>query len=142
MRHMKLWLPALLVVMTATGCAHATRSASQNDRTFCARSTATLYVQNDNWLDVVLYAVRGSSRYRLGQVSSIQSGVFELPSAIVGATSGLYILADPVGAVNNYQMYATDDIMLAPGHTIIDLRVDNVIDHSSYSVAVEDPEDI
>jgi len=39
-------------------------------------------------------------------------------------------------------MFATDDIMLAPGHTIIDLRLDNVIDHSSWSVAVEDPEEI
>jgi hypothetical protein len=99
-------------------------------------------VQNDNWMDVVVYAVRGGSRFRLGQVSSVQSAVFELPSAVLGATSGLYILADPVGTVSAERMFATDDIKLAPGHTIIDLRVDNVIAHSSWSVAVEDPEEI
>jgi len=48
---------------------------------------------------------------------------------------------DPIGAVTNERMFATDDIMIAPGHTIVDLRVDNVIDHSSWSVAVEDPEE-
>lgn len=130
----------LFGLIVTTGCAHATRSA-QNERTFCAKSTATLYVQNDNWLDVVVYAVRGGSRFRLGQVSSVQAAVFELPSVALGASSGLYVLVDPVGAVSAERMFATDDIMIAPGHTIIDLRVDNVIDHSSWSVAVEDPEE-
>ncbi|MBI4419999.1 MAG: hypothetical protein HY560_04170 [Gemmatimonadetes bacterium] len=143
-RNPKLWLPAalaLVVGMTAvaSGCARAARLASQNDRTFCARSTATVYVQNDNWLDVVVYVVRGGARFRLGQVTSVQSAVFEVPSAALGATSDLYLLADPIGS--NYP-YATDQIMIAPGHTIIELRVDNIISHSSYSVGVEDPQDI
>ena len=131
------------ILLALSGCAHATGSASrQNERTFCAKSTATVYVQNDNWMDVVLYAVRGGSRFRLGQVTSVQSAVFELPSAALGASSSLYLLADPIGATRNYDMFATDDIYLAPGHTIIDLRLDNIISHSSWSVAVEDPEDI
>ena len=132
---------ALLFGLAAsTGCAHATHVA-QNERTFCAKSTATLYVQNDNWMDVVVYAVRGGSRFRLGEVTSIQSAVFELPSVALGASSGLYFLVDPIGAITNERMFATDDIMVAPGHTIIDLRIDNIIDHSSWSVAVEDPEE-
>ena len=133
----------VLAAAVSSGCAHATHGASDaNQRTFCAKSTATLYVQNDNWMDIVVYAVRGSSRFRMGQVSSLQSAVFELPSAVIGASGSVYILADPVGAVSADRMFATDDIMLAPGHTIIDLRLDNVIDHSSWSVAVEDPEEI
>lgn len=141
MKHLLRYSGVALVsslILTA-GCAHAAHTA-QNERTFCAKSTATLYVQNDNWMDVVVYAVRGGSRFRLGQVSSVQSAVFELPSVALGTSNGLYILADPIGAVNAERMFATDDIMIAPGHTIIDLRVDNVIDHSSWSVAVEDPE--
>ena len=131
---------AALVATAASGCARATRLAGgSNDRTFCARSTATVYVQNDNWLDVVIYVVRGGSRYRLGEVSSVQSAVFEVPTAALGATNDIYLLADPIGS--NYP-YATDEIMMAPGHTIIELRVDNVISHSSYSVGVEDPQEI
>ena len=137
------WLAALAVAVVSTGCAHGIRTGGrQQERTFCAKSTATLYVQNDNWLDIVIYAVRGGSRFRLGQVTSVQSAVFELPPAALGATSSLFILADPIGTSRAYEMFATDDIMLAPGHTIIDLRLDNVISHSSWSVAVEDPEDI
>jgi len=136
-------LSLALVAAMSSACAHATHGAGDaNQRTFCAKSTATLYVQNDNWMDIVVYAVRGSSRFRMGQVSSLQSAVFELPSAVIGASGSVYILADPIGAVSNDRMFATDDIMLAPGHTIIDLRLDNIIDHSSWSVAVEDPEEI
>jgi len=126
------------MAVTASGCASAAHLA-KSERTFCAKSTATLYVQNDNWLDVVIYIVRGGSRYRLGQVSSVQSAMFEVPPAAIGATGDIVVLADPIGS--NYG-FVTDDIMIAPGHTIIDLRVDNIIDHSSWSVAVEDPRDI
>jgi hypothetical protein len=135
-------LPALLAATIITlGCAHAGGVASrQNERTFCARSPAPVYVENDNWMDVVVYAVRGGSRFRLGMVTSIQSAVFELPSATLGASTSLFLLASPIGG-SRYDLFATDDIMLAPGHTIIDLRLDNVMSHSSWSVAVEDPQD-
>src|SRR6185312_16327144 len=88
-------LALVLAAAVSSGCAHATHGASDaNQRTFCAKSTATLYVQNDNWMDIVVYAVRGSSRFRMGQVSSLQSAVFELPSAVIGASGSVYILAD------------------------------------------------
>jgi hypothetical protein len=137
-------LPSLLLAASfaASGCAHGTRLASaQKERTFCAKSTATVYVQNDNWLDIVVYAVRGGARFRLGMVTSVQSAVFELPAAALGATNSLYLLADPIGGNQAYDMFATDDIMMAPGHTIIELRLDNIISHSSWTVAVEDPSD-
>src|ERR1051326_8971704 len=116
----------LIGALATAGCAHSTKLASaQKERTFCAKSTATVYVQNDNWLDIVVYAVRGGARFRLGQVTSVQSAVFELPSAALGATNSLYLLADPIGRTTAYDMFATDDIMIAPGHTIIELRLDN-----------------
>jgi hypothetical protein len=137
-------LPAvcLAITLAVSGCAHGTRLASaQRERTFCAKSTATVYVQNDNWLDMVVYAVRGGARFRLGMVTSVQSAVFQLPQAALGATNSLFLLADPIGGNQSYDMFATDDIMMAPGHTIIELRLDNIISHSSWTVAVEDPED-
>ncbi|SRR5712692_894946 len=135
-------LPLFLSIASASGCARAARLArsSSNDRTFCAKSTATVYVQNDNWLDVVIYVVRGGSQFRLGQVSSLTMAKFELPAAAIGATGDVAILASPIGG-SRYP-YLTDNIMIAPGHTIIALRVDNIIDHSSVTVGVEDAQDI
>ena len=139
------------ILAVASGCAHGTRRASLSEGlTFCAKTSATLYVQNDNWLDMVLYVVKGGSRIRIGQVSAVNNAKFELPMAALGnGVGGIYILADPIGVTEARRdvygrgnMFATDDIGLSPGHTIIDLRLDNVIDHSSYSVAVEDPEEI
>jgi hypothetical protein len=139
------------ILAVANGCAHGRqRAALSEGLTFCAESSATLYVQNDNWLDMVLYAVKGGSRIRLGQVSAVNNAKFELPMAALGSgIGGIYILADPIGVTDarrdmfgRANMFATDDIALSPGHTIIDLRLYNVIDHSSYSVAVEDPEEI
>ena len=137
----KTLLPVLLAASVGTlGCAHTGLAGRQTERTFCARSTATVYVENDNWLDVVVYAVRGGARFRLGMVTSLQSTVFQLPSAMLGASTNLFLLASPIGG-SQYDLFATDDIMLAPGHTIVDLRLDSIMSHSSWSVAVEDPQD-
>src|SRR5262245_23572103 len=78
----------------ATG-AHG-RKVAAIDRNFCPRSSATVYVTNDNWLDLVIYAIRGSTKYRLGEVTGIQSAVFQIPEAIMnGGAFGVY--ADPIG---------------------------------------------
>jgi hypothetical protein len=139
----------LAVLLVSSACASAARRVASRDLTFCGISRATVYVQNDNWLDVVLYAVIGGSKYRIGQVSSIQTASFSLPQSVMAASTGLYILADPIGAVNPtpgrtrsgpVQTFTTGNIMLAPGHTIIEIRLDNSIDLSSYKVALEAPE--
>ena len=138
----------VLGLMVVAGCARATGSAANVatiNRNFCPRSTATVYVTNDNWLDIVIYAVRGQTRYRLGEVTGVQSGVFQVPDAIMnGGTFGVF--ADPIGSFGglpgrDYGFY-TGDIPLQPGHTVVDLRVANVISQSSFSYGVELPSEI
>lgn len=93
-------------------------------------------MSNDNWLDMNIFILRGGSRYRLGSVSSLSSAVFELPAAVIGSTGDLQVVADPVGS---NIVYTSPLILITAGHTIIDLRVNNIIDHSTVSVGVEDP---
>lgn len=145
---MRTWRQSMVLavaLMSVAGCAarsSATRTATI-DRNFCPKATATLYVTNDNWLDVVVYVLRGGSRFRLGEVTSIQSAVFRIPDAALGGTDNFAILADPIGSFNTSGRdhgYATGAISLQPGHTVVDLRVANILDHSSYSYGVEGPE--
>jgi hypothetical protein len=128
---------AATVGIAGAGCGRATRD-SWNERNFCPTPTATVYVQNDNWSDVVVYLIRGSSRYRLGMVTALQPAKFDVPAAAIGATGDVYLIVHRVGSRYDY---SSPDIMLGPGHTIIDLRVDNILDHSSVTVALQDPEE-
>jgi hypothetical protein len=139
-----------LLVATA-GCAgRATQQVASSNQNFCPKSSATVYVTNDNWLDMVIYVSRNGSRYRLGEVTGVQSAVFRIPEATMGAALDLRLIADPIGCFsdnrgprNDCQAgFVTPNIMMAPGHTIIDMRLHNIIAHSTVSVGVEDPEEI
>ena len=135
-----------LALVSLAGCAHSTRAAGGGgvasiNRNFCPRPSATLYVTNDNWLDMVIYVYRGSSRFRLGEVTGVQSAVFEIPEAALGGTSSFAILADPIGSFDReggMHGFATGDIGMAGGHLIVDLRIANVLNQSSYSYGVEE----
>jgi len=143
----------LLIGVTAIGlggCAHATGGGAAHrakaiDRNFCPRSSATVYVTNDNWLDLVIYAVRGSTKYRLGEVTGIQSAVFQVPEALMNSGS-FAIFADPIGSFDDgtgrEYGFNTGDIPLQPGHTVVDLRVANIISQSSFSYGLELPAEI
>lgn len=135
-----------MLVLTATlatlaGCARSTSVARTGtavvNRNFCPKATATLYVTNDGWADVVIYLYRGSSRYRLGDVTGVQSAVFPIPETMMGAGTEIAVFVDPIGS--NYG-FNTGSIPLQPGHTAIDLRVANIINQSSFSYGVEAPD--
>lgn len=95
-----------------------------------APSPPTVTVRNDNWLDVVVYLVRGASRFRIGTVNGTSSQTFRLPAAGLGGGTPLQIMADPIGSNAGY---LTDPIVLGPGQRL-ELKVGSPISISSYSV--------
>ncbi len=141
----RVFLNTVVVVSTASGalgCSQATRLASGDDfddLQVCVQPAATVYITNDNWLDMAIFILRSGSRYRLGQVSSLTSSVFELPETIIGAARDLQVVADPIGSNRGW---SSPLITIVPGHNIIDVRLSNVINHSTYYVGVEDPADL
>ena len=127
-----------LAASVAFGCARATGLTNSAGAVYQSRPPATVRVEIKKWSDVVVYFKCGSTRHRLGLGSSLQDAAFRVPTAALGATNDVSLIVHPVGSTQNYQ---SPNIMLIPGHSIVDLQVKNVIDHSSVTVAVEDLEE-
>ncbi|HSU13823.1 hypothetical protein [Longimicrobium sp.] len=112
----------------------ATTSAHASSVSASARSqapTATLHVENYNWMDVVVYAVQGTSRMRLGQVTSMSSADFRIPSRfLAGAADNLRLLVDPIGSTEGYM---TDGIVVRGGERV-SFNVQNALQFSSLMV--------
>lgn len=94
------------------------------------RRPVQVYVENGNWLDVEVYAVRGVSRIRLGTVRSQEGRFFELPVHAVGAGQQVRLLADPIGS---RQALSSGVVMINPGD-IVEWRLRNALNQSSLSV--------
>jgi len=90
-------------------------------------------VRNDNWLDVVIYAVRGSARFRVGTVGGSSTQTFRLPAQAISGGSEVQILADPIGATRGY---VTDPVVLGPGQRL-ELQVGSPISISTFAIRNE-----
>lgn len=96
-----------------------------------AAPSATVHVENYNWMDVVVYAVHGGTRMRLGQVTSMSSANFRLPSRFLSGSENVRLLVDPIGSTEGYM---TDGIVLHDGQSV-SFNVQNSLQFSSISVA-------
>lgn len=91
---------------------------------------ATVKVTNYNWMDVVVYAVQGHSRVRLGQVTSMSNASFRLPARMVNGTEGVRLMVDPIGSIEGWQ---TEGLNLHPGEQV-QFNVQNALSFSSVLV--------
>ena len=108
-------------------CASATQQKGDNAPT---RGHATVAVQNDNWLEVAIYVVRGSQRVRLGSVRSMSKAEFTIPQAYVLGTSEVTLEADPVGA---RETYVSPPIQVYDGARV-QLKIEKHMPLSSFAV--------
>ena len=116
-----------LVAVQAAGCARKAKTPVANG--LDPFPDGVVSVQNDNWLDVVIYAVNGSSKFRLGSVTGVSSGTFRLASGI-SPSGSVRLLVDPIGAPKGY---LTDAITVSPGQRI-ELRVGSPLNMSTVAV--------
>lgn len=102
---------ALGVTLPATGCwRKGAASAQQQDE----RPT-TLRVRNQGFLDVNVYAVRGSQRVRLGTVTGNSTQVLRIPPFLMNGITPLRFIADPIG---NQRTPTSDEIVVTPGDEV------------------------
>jgi hypothetical protein len=87
-------------------------------------------VRNDNWLDVNVYAVRGSSRFRLGTVRGNGTATLPLPPTLTGDAGGIRLLVDPIGSRGSY---LTESIAVGPDQWV-SFTVASTLALSSYAV--------
>ena len=118
---------AVAVVATALGaCAPAAEQARMGP----AESQTTLVVKNNNWQEVVIYMLRGTTRARLGSVIGMGSARFRIADTMISGTGDVRIMADPIGSERTYTSPAID---VVPGAQV-ELQVQNLINISTFAV--------
>ena len=104
-------------------------TVSRNAMSARAAADVFVIVTNQNWLDVDVFAVRGASRMRIGQVGGNGSARLRIPSnAIVGGQ--VQLLVDPIGSNDRY---LTEVISVEPDQRV-QLTVASAMRMSSYAV--------
>jgi hypothetical protein len=113
---------ALFALLASAACA---QNVMENSALRFGERTV-IRVENNNWLDMVVYAVSSGTRVRLGSVRTGGFVDFSLPRGY-GNGSSIQLIADPIGSS---AAYSTDLLAVVPGNTIR-LRVENNLALSS-----------
>lgn len=107
-------LSVALAVGTLPAAACARRSfkgggaPAQQERT-------TVRVQNQNFLDMNVYVLRGGVRSRLGTATGNSTAVFTIPPSFVQTLTQLRFLADPIGGRG---APVSEEITVSPGDEV------------------------
>jgi hypothetical protein len=109
-------------------CAPSAMSGGGNPK--AEYTPATVSVENQNWSDVTVYLVQGSSRIRLGMVTSMGSASFRVPRGMEAYAGQLRLLADPVGSSH---MFLSEAVQIRPGQRVA-LQLGNNLNVSFVSV--------
>lgn len=95
-RRASIWSSALLALtLLSTGCGRAFNSGPREPE-----PRTTLRVENQNFLDMNVYVLRGGQRVRLGTVPGLSTQVFTIPAYIV-RSSPLQFEIHPIGGLEN-----------------------------------------
>jgi len=131
--------PAFLASLAATllvaGCSllpfhHDEKAPDEAEADDQEMQDVALHVANHNWSDIVVFAVRGSSRIRLGDVSTGSQVDFVVPrNMVIGGQ--LTVLLHPIGGPRDF---STGPILVSPGQEV-DLRIENAITQTNWSVS-------
>jgi hypothetical protein len=81
-----------LVAVGLLACAGRTSESDTNPT-----SPALLQVENRGFADMVIYAISGSQRTRLGIATGNSTKAFTIPNTLLRGAGTLRFLADPIG---------------------------------------------
>ena len=106
-------------------CGHGTAERTVNGMP-APTDAVTVSVQNNNWQDVDVYALRNGQRIRLGNVTATRTGVFALPKA-VALSPDLRIQIHPLAATRDF---VSQKLVVNPGD-IVEVTVLNALTQST-----------
>jgi hypothetical protein len=107
---------AALVAITASAC------SGTPERRFIIGGSGSrsreirVEVVNDNFLDVGVFVMEGSTNWRLGDVTGKTTATFTLDLDQISPSGGLRLLADPVGS---REAYLSDAVAIYAGVTVV-----------------------
>ena len=102
---------ALLTAVTLAGCAWDRGAVAPIN----PHAEVALNVDNQNFLDMTVYLVRGGQRIRLGTVPGLSSRTIMLRPEYVGYGADLQVEVHPIGGQGNP---ITESISVHPGDVI------------------------
>ena len=73
-------------------------------------------VDNQGFVDMTIYAVRSSQRFRLGLATGNSKTRLTIPRSVSGGLSTLRFIADPIGGRRNS---VSQEITIAPGDIVV-----------------------
>lgn len=115
---------ALVAVSACSSNAHPNTSPAIDGPDF-------VFVRNNNWLRVNVFAVRGGARFRLGDVEGNDKAFLRVPrGAAVDGT--VQLLIDPIGS---RETFLTEPIAVGRGGQV-DFTVASTLQMSSYMVKI------
>jgi hypothetical protein len=88
------------------------RSADSGPR---PESSALLRVENQGFSDMVIYAVTGAQRVRLGMATGNSTQSFTIPNYLIRGSGPIRFLADPVGGERTP---VSEEITVQPGDVV------------------------
>ena len=132
MRMLRKAAAVVSITLSAGACASAAggSAAGPESGPYSGQRGATVRVTNNNWATMTVYAVRGTSRVRLGMVNSMATQVFTLPRSVMAGASGLRLLADPIGS---NRVFLTPAVYVSAGEAV-QFDIQNNLPISSVSV--------
>jgi len=117
-------LGAILLGAWLSGCVEPRRGSWE---AASGPQPLVLEVRNNNFLDVVVYALPDGGRMRIGMVTGRGGAVLEIPES-VAARTGFRLAVDPVGST---ETYVTELMYASPGSVVV-LEVGSVVSMSSW----------
>lgn len=114
----------MFAVILVAGCASSGGVPQQSTNV-----DVTLVVENHNWLDAKIYALRSGTRIRLGTVTSMRTGRFVVPP-MARAPGHVRLRVELLGS---NEAHTTDEILVQPGNHVY-WSIENYLPLSSYSV--------
>lgn len=89
-----------------------------------------LTVDNNHWLDIVVFVFHDGELSRVGTVTAASSTNFFLPNWMIGQSRNIRLLADPIGSQD---AVGTETIHIQPGQ-FIEWRLESQLARSTVAV--------
>lgn len=107
-----------LLVVAACAMAAACASTGTNSQVQ-KEEAATVLVDNQGFVDMTIYVLRGTQRVRLGLATGLSKSRFTLPRGFVFSGTSLRFVADPLGGRRSP---VSEEITVSEGEEI-ELRI-------------------
>lgn len=92
--------------------------------------TASVQVENHNWLDMHVYAVRNGTLFSLGVVTGLSGDTLTVPASALTPGADFEILADPIGGAS---AYVSPRLVVTSGD-VVKLTIENHLATSATSL--------